>query len=108
MSKPAYERVGRLADGWFPQLQPGPQLQEARAIVDASAAAAGRDPASLGIEGRVGWSDGAGDQLAERAVQWRNAGATHLSINTMGAGLDGVDGHLAALAEAADSLEVAR
>jgi probable F420-dependent oxidoreductase len=108
MSKPAYERVGRLADGWFPQVQPGPQLQEARAIVDAAAAAAGRDPASLGIEGRVSWRDGGGDKLAERAVQWRSAGATHLSINTMGAGLDGVDGHLAALAETAETLEVAR
>ena len=108
MSKPAYERVGRLADGWFPQVQPGPRLQEARAIVDAAAAAAGRDPASLGIEGRVGWGGGGGDELAERVAQWRTAGATHLSINTMGAGLDGVDGHLAALTEAAEALEVAR
>jgi probable F420-dependent oxidoreductase len=108
MSKPAYERVGRLADGWFPQIQPGPQLQEARDIVDASAAAAGRDPASLGIEGRVSWRDGGGDQVLERAGQWRAAGATHLSINTMGAGLGGVDGHLAALADAAANLEVAR
>jgi probable F420-dependent oxidoreductase len=107
-SKPAYERVGRLADGWFPQVQPGPQLEEARAVVDAAAAAAGRDPASLGIEGRVSWRDGGGDELAERAVQWRSGGATHLSINTMGAGLGGVDGHLAALAEAAETLEVAR
>jgi probable F420-dependent oxidoreductase len=107
-SKPAYERIGRLADGWFPQVHPGPQLQEARAIVDAAAAAAGRDPASLGIEGRVSWSDGGGDKLAERAVQWRSAGATHLSINTMGAGLNGVDGQLAALAEVAETLEVAR
>jgi probable F420-dependent oxidoreductase len=107
-SKPAYERIGRLADGWFPQVQPGPQLEEARAIVDAAAAAAGRDPASLGIEGRVGWSDGGGDKLAERVAQWRAAGATHLSINTMGAGLGGVDGHLAALADAAETLQVAR
>jgi probable F420-dependent oxidoreductase len=108
MSKPAYERVGRLADGWFPQLQPGPQLQEARAIVDAAAAAAGRDPASLGIEGRVSWRDDGGDKLAARTAQWRSAGATHLSINTMGAGFDGVDGHLAALAKAAETLEIAR
>ena len=107
-SKPAYERIGRLADGWFPQLQPGPQLQEACAIVDAAAAAAGRDPASLGIEGRLNWSDGGGDEAAGRAAQWRAAGATHLSINTMGAGLGGVDGHLAALATAAETLELAR
>jgi hypothetical protein len=29
--------------------------------------------------------------------RWRAAGATHLSINTMGAGLTSVDDHLAAL-----------
>src|SRR5437763_170651 len=31
-SKPAYRRAGRLADGWFPQVRPGPPLDEARAI----------------------------------------------------------------------------
>ena len=34
-SPPAYRRVGRLADGWFPQVAPGPTLDEALAIVDA-------------------------------------------------------------------------
>ena len=28
-SAPAYRRVGRLADGWFPQVAPGPKLDEA-------------------------------------------------------------------------------
>src|SRR6476620_9882459 len=32
-SAPAYRRTGRLADGWFPQVIPGPALDEARAIV---------------------------------------------------------------------------
>ncbi len=45
-SAPAYRRAGRLADGWFPQVPPGPKLDEARAIVDAAADAAGRDPAA--------------------------------------------------------------
>jgi probable F420-dependent oxidoreductase len=106
-SKPAYERVGRLADGWFPQVPPGPRLQEARAIVDAAAAEAGRDPSTLGIEGRVSWRDHGGGKLVEQAGRWRAAGATHLSVNTMGAGLGGVGGHLAALAEAAEILELA-
>jgi probable F420-dependent oxidoreductase len=51
----AYERVGRLADGWFPQVRPGAELEEAKAIVDEAAAKAGLDPASLGTEGRVTW-----------------------------------------------------
>ena len=57
-SAPAYRRVGRLADGWFPQVPPGPKLDEARAIVAEAAVEAGRDPATLGMEGRVSWSDG--------------------------------------------------
>ncbi len=106
-STPAYERVGRLADGWFPQVPPGPRLEEARAIVDAAAAQAGRDPSTLGMEGRVSWGADGGAKLAEQAGRWRVAGATHLSINTMGAGLGGVGGHLAALAVAAEVLELA-
>jgi probable F420-dependent oxidoreductase len=100
----AYERMGRLADGWFPQVPPGPRLDEARAIVEAAAATAGRDPASLGMEGRVSWSERGAEQLADHAGRWRDAGATHVSVNTMGAGLGGVDGHLAALTEVAEAL----
>ena len=103
----AYERAGRLADGWFPQVPPGPRLDEARAIVEAAAAASGRDPASLGMEGRVSWGEHGAEQLAGHVGRWREAGATHLSVNTMGAGLGGVDGHLAALTAAAEGLDLA-
>jgi probable F420-dependent oxidoreductase len=102
-SAPAYRRVGRLADGWFPQMQPGPELDQARAAVSQAATEAGRDPAMLGMEGRITWRGDAGD-LAEQAARWQDAGATHVSINTMGAGLATLDDHLAALAEAARAL----
>ncbi len=49
----AYERAGRLADGWFPMLEPGPSLDQARERVERAAAAAGRTAADLGMEGRV-------------------------------------------------------
>ena len=101
----AYERVGRLADGWFPQVPPGPKLDEAFAIVAAAARQAGRDPSGLGMEGRVSWSvPGGTATVVQQAVSWREAGATHLSVNTMGAGLGAVDGHLAVLAEVAGAL----
>jgi probable F420-dependent oxidoreductase len=101
-SPPAYRRAGRLADGWFPQLAPGPELEAARRIVTGAAAEAGRDPASLGMEGRLRWQHDQ-DKLAAAMRQWQDAGATHLSVNTMGAGLKTVDDHLAALATAADA-----
>jgi probable F420-dependent oxidoreductase len=104
-SRPALERAGRLGDGWFPMMSPGPQLDEARGIVARSATAAGRDPSTIGMEGRVTWR---GDvrQVADELAQWTAAGATHVSVNTMGAGLRTVDEHLAALATVAQHLPV--
>ncbi len=103
-SIPAYRRVGRLADGWFPEVPPGPKLDEARRVVEDAAHEAGRDPASLGMEGRVSWSDAGVDKLVDHVGRWREAGATHVSINTMNAGLGAVDGHLEVLAISADGL----
>jgi probable F420-dependent oxidoreductase len=100
----AYERIGRLADGWFPQVPPGPRLEEARAVVEAAAAEAGRDPSTLGMEGRVSWGEKGVTKLVEQVGRWRDAGATHVSINTMYANLGDVRGHLAALADVAGAL----
>ncbi|MGO8959165.1 MAG: LLM class F420-dependent oxidoreductase [Streptosporangiaceae bacterium] len=103
-SRPAYVRAGQLADGWFPQVPPGPRLDEARAIVEQAAIQAGRDPAAIGMEGSVSWGEGGPAKLVDHVGRWRQAGASHVSVNTMGAGLGAVDGHLAALQAAADAL----
>jgi probable F420-dependent oxidoreductase len=103
-SEPAYRRAGRLADGWFPQVAPGPALDAARAIVTAAAGDAGRDPTQLGMEGRVSWTDAGIEKLVDHVGRWRDAGATHLSVNTMNAGLGTVDRHLEVLADVAATL----
>jgi probable F420-dependent oxidoreductase len=104
-SERAYVRAGQLADGWFPQVPPDERLDEARAVVEQAARDAGRDPAGIGMEGRISWTqDGGGEKLADHAGRWRAAGATHISVNTMNAGLGSVDGHLAALTAAAEAL----
>jgi len=100
-SPPAYRRAGRLADGWFPQMSPGPRLEEAKEMVELAAVEAGRDPSNLGMEGRVNVESGA---VAELVSSWKEAGATHVSINTMRAGLGGVDGHIAALTSIASEV----
>jgi alkanesulfonate monooxygenase SsuD/methylene tetrahydromethanopterin reductase-like flavin-dependent oxidoreductase (luciferase family) len=105
-SEPAYRRAGRLADGWFPQVPPGPHLDAARKIVEDAATDAGRDPSVLGMEGRVSWTADGVDKLVDHVNRWRAAGAGYLSINTMNAGLGSVDGHLAVLARAAEALEL--
>lgn len=105
-SEPAYRRIGRLADGWFPQVRPGPDLDAALATIAAGAESAGRDPATIGMEGRAAWSTDDTDRVARQADRWRAAGATHLTIDTMRAGLATVDDHVAALARTAELLGV--
>ncbi|HET8620217.1 MAG TPA: LLM class F420-dependent oxidoreductase [Acidimicrobiales bacterium] len=107
-SDAAYRRIGRLADGWFPQLRPGDELDRARAVIAGAAGAAGRDPAALGMEGRLRWDPSDPDRFARQLDKWRRAGASHVSVDTMGIGLGGVDDHLAALARAAVVAAVTR
>ncbi|MDG4664512.1 LLM class F420-dependent oxidoreductase [Mycobacterium sp. 236(2023)] len=102
-SAPGYRRAGRIADGWFPLIEPGPELDDARAIVAQAALDAGRDPAAIGMEGRIVYA-GDLEAVARELSAWKDAGATHVSISTMDAGLATVDDHLAVLTSVAESL----
>jgi probable F420-dependent oxidoreductase len=97
----ALRRVGRLADGWFPMARPGGGLDEALAVVAQGAREVGRDPSTIAFEGRVDYNAGGPERVAEHAERWRAAGASHISVNTMRAGLEGVDAHIAALTSVA-------
>jgi probable F420-dependent oxidoreductase len=103
-AKVALRRAGRIADGWFPMGEPGPWLTESIATVNDAALAAGRDPATIGMDARINVGAEDPQKTFERAGAWRQAGATHLSLNTMGAGLQTVDDHIAALQAAAAAL----
>ena len=101
----AVARVGRLADGWLPEptVQPGRSFEPAWAEVRAAAAAAGRDPDALGLEGQV-WSPPDQEaRLPDRLARWRDAGADAVGINTGRAGVPWSDEHLEALLRAADA-----
>jgi probable F420-dependent oxidoreductase len=91
------ERTGRLADGWMPQFPPGDQLADALDRLRGYAAAAGRDPKSLGIECgmRIGIDDDPRSWV-DTASAFRDLGATHLRVSTMGGGYATPDEHLAA------------
>jgi probable F420-dependent oxidoreductase len=102
-SAPGYRRAGRTADGWFSQIGPGTKLDDARAVVAQAALDAGRDPAAIGMEGGIIYT-GDLDTVARELSAWGDAGATHVSISTMDAGLATVDDHLAVLTSVAESL----
>jgi probable F420-dependent oxidoreductase len=102
----ALRRVGRLADGWFPQARPDATFAAEWAIVRAAAADAGRDPGSLGLEGRVQWSLGGLPHVLDELAAWRELGATHGSVDTTGSGFSSIEEHLSALGTVADALSL--
>lgn len=101
---PALRRVGELADGWFPLIPPGPELDEALGVIAATARGAGRDPGAIGMEGVLVAASGDLERADELAEDWRKKGATHLVVNTMRAGLSRVEDHIAVLAKFARAL----
>ena len=90
-------RIGRTGDGWFPQFQPDSEGAERIGEMRQIAVNAGRNPADIGIEGRVGLATDAQDDWGKLAESWAEVGATHLSVNTMRAGLNGPDQHIEAI-----------
>lgn len=86
-------RVGRIGDGWFPRQQPGDDLRADLEILAEAALDAGRDPADIGIEGRINLAQLPEDEWVPATEAWREIGASHMSVVTMGQGL-GSDGHI--------------
>ena len=90
------ERIGRIGDGWFPLgMDPtGDDVRKSIDLIKASATTAGRDPNAIGIEGSIRLSNGTISENMGLLDAWRRLGASHLSFNTMNAGLQGPDAHM--------------
>jgi len=98
------KRVGRLADGWFPQFAPDAAGEETLKRMRQYAHEAGRDPAAIGVEARINFAGGNRETWAEEAERWQKLGATHLSVNTMKAGLKSPDAHINAIRQMKEAL----
>lgn len=98
-------RVGRLGDGWFPQRPPDDEARGMLERIRNYAIEAGRDPATIGIEARLSVAAVAPPERASFAERWRALGATHLTVNTMGAGLSSIDEHLKVLGQVKAELD---
>ena len=90
-------RVARLADGWFPQLTPGPQAEATLEKLAGYAKEYGRDPAAIGMEPRINVTDGDPEHWQAQGEIWQGLGASHFSINTMRAGYTTPQQHIAAI-----------
>ena len=94
-------RTARMGDGWFPQGPPDDKMREAVERLRGYIREAGRDPSAVGIEARVNASAGNLDEWIRQTEGWRTLGgdwgATHISLNTMGAGFKSPREHIEAI-----------
>ncbi len=96
-SEAALRRTARLADGWFPLGDPDEKMRATVERLRTYIQEAGRDSAAFGIEARVNYSAGGPDEWKRQVDAWRDLGATHISVNTMTAGLASPAEHITAL-----------
>jgi probable F420-dependent oxidoreductase len=91
------ERAARLADGWMPNYR---SVAEARSSLDAlerHLAQAGRPRSQFGLEPRVQYAKGDPQDWETWRNEWQAAGATHLTVNTMGCGFSSPAAHIQAI-----------
>jgi probable F420-dependent oxidoreductase len=93
-AEPVLRRLARLGDGWLPGFRTAEAAAEHLATLDRYLAEYGRSRADLGLEPRLHWGEGDLDALGRSLEGWRAAGATHVSLNTMGAGFTTPAKHL--------------
>ena len=93
----ALRRAARLGDGWISNFA---SLADARPGLETlfrTLEEAGRERGDFGIEARLTYSPADLDGLAGRMEEWKSAGATIFSVNTMGLGFNRAQDHLKAI-----------
>lgn len=103
-AEPAIRRAARIADGFFPNARTIEDHERQLGWLRDELEKNGRSNADFGLEPRISLGDGGPDDWRRLHAWWREQGATHIDINTMGAGCTSVDDHLRLLDRALDAL----
>jgi len=93
----ALRRLAKLGDGWFPLVGPDEKCRQMIEKIRSLAKDAGRNPDAIGVEGRVSFGTGLPEAWSKDLQHWQSLGATHVSFNTMKAGLNSPSAHIEAM-----------
>jgi probable F420-dependent oxidoreductase len=103
---PVLYRVAKLSDGWLPNYRSAEDAAHALAQLRTYAEDAGRRMDQIGIEPRLRYESGDPSVWQDLAEGWRSAGATHLTVITMGAGFFTPQAHIQAITRYAQALQL--
>jgi probable F420-dependent oxidoreductase len=95
--EPALRRIAAVADGWFTHLPPNEDGRAGMETFRRFVQEAGRDAATMPVEGRIPAARGGPDEWKRGIEAFRDMGMTSVELTTMGAGYRSVDDHLEAL-----------
>ncbi|MCA9834090.1 MAG: LLM class F420-dependent oxidoreductase [Thermomicrobiales bacterium] len=96
-AEPAVRRAARIGDGFMSTTALGPNLDAILGWINDELDRVGKPRSGFGLEGRISMALGDEDRWKREFAFWREAGATHISLETNGGVFHGVDAHLAAL-----------
>lgn len=94
---PVLYRVATLGDGWMPNYRSAADAKISLDKIGLFLDDAGRSWNEIGLEFRLLYGGGDPEKWATAMQDWRTAGATHCSINTMGCGFDTPAKHIQAI-----------
>ena len=100
----ALRRAAHVADGFFPQRPLDGGWPATLERMREWAGEAGRDWSTFGIDQRISIAEGGPDDWRSAAEEWRDLGATHITLATMGADFQTPDEHLDRLREGRTAL----
>lgn len=103
-SEQVMKRVARLGDGWFPLFRPDRDGRDLVQRVRNMTADEGRNPDDIGIESWVSIGGRPQNEWMADVEAWDALGASHISVNTMKAGLDSPQDHIDAIAKFKDAV----
>jgi probable F420-dependent oxidoreductase len=88
------QRVATLGDGWLPLMEPDDKAPAAIARLHEYAREAGRDPASIPIEGAVYTAGKSPDQWRRDIEAWQELGASSIMLYALNSGLSSMQAHI--------------
>jgi len=103
---PVLRRVAKMADGWLPNYRTVEDASEALEKLEGYLSDEGRSMEDLGLEPRLRYRSGDPEEWRKIADDWRDAGATHMTVITMGQGYETPEEHISAIERYAEALIV--
>jgi len=102
----ALRRMAKIGDGWITTHRTAADARLALDLIAETRQQAGLETIPFGIEARIPYENGDPHTWHTLLEGWRAAGATYVSLNTMGAGLETPQAHLAAIRHFAQAAQI--